>query len=124
MKDFYKYEFNEELNILYKYYYGPITLEDIFSSWEHAFNNNIIPSDIKGFILDFRKSTFDFKVERFIDISNFYKKHIDIFKGTRLALISVDPKDLVIPILFKTKDKGYLSEPFSTEKAAIDWILK
>ena len=55
MKDFYKYELNSELNILYKYYYGPISLDDIFSSWENAFDNNIIPKDIKGFILDFRK---------------------------------------------------------------------
>jgi len=124
MKDFYKYELNSELNILYKYYYGPISLDDIFSSWEHAFDNNIIPKDIKGFILDFRKSTFDFKVDRFIDISNFYKEHIDVFKGTKIGLISVKPNDVVIPILFTTKDKGYTSAAFSTDQAAIDWILE
>lgn len=123
MNDFYKFELHSELNILYKYYYGPISLENIFSSWEHAFDTNIIPKDIKGFILDFRKSNFDFKVERFIDISNFYKEHIDIFKGAKIALITVDPTDLVVPILFKTKEEGYLSQPFSTEQAAIEWIL-
>ena len=53
MSDICKYEFHPELNILFKNYYGPISIEDIFSSWEHAINNNIIPSDIKGFILDF-----------------------------------------------------------------------
>jgi hypothetical protein len=124
MKDFYKYELNAKLKILYKYYYGPITLEDIFSSWEHAFNNNIIPGDVKGFILDFRKSTFDFKADRFLDISNFYKEHIDVFRGTKIGLISVVPKDVVIPILFTTKDKGYTSAAFSTDQAATDWILE
>jgi len=124
MKDFYKYELNTDLNILFKYYYGPISLEDIFSSWEHAFENNIIPDDVVGFILDFRKSTFDFKADRFLDISNFYKKHIDVFKGTKIGLISVNPNDVVIPILFTTKDKGYTSSAFSTDQAAIDWILE
>ena len=124
MKDFYKYELNSDLNILYKYYYGSISLENIFSSWEHAFENKIIPKDIKGFILDFRNSTFDFQADRFLDIANFYKEHIDVFRGTKIGLISVNPNDVVVPILFKTKDKGYTSAPFSTEQAAIDWILE
>jgi len=124
MSDFYKYDLNSELNILYKDYYGPISIENIFSSWEHAFTNNIIPSDIKGFILDFRKSTFDFRAEKFIEIANFYKSHIDFFKGKKVALISTNPNDLVVPLLFNTKDKGYSSKSFSTKEAALNWILE
>jgi len=124
MKNFYKYKLNSELNILYKYYYGSISIEDIFSSWQYAFDNNMISKDIKGFILDFRESTFDFKVDKFQDISNFYKEHIDVFGGTKIGLISVNPRDVVIPILFTTKDKGYKSSAFSTDQAAIDWILE
>ena len=124
MSDFYKYEFNKELNILCKNYYGPISIEDIFSSWEYAFGNGIISSHINGFILDFRKSTFDFRVERFIEIVNFYKTHIDFFKGTKVALISTNPTDLVVPILFNTKDKGYVSKSFSGYEAAHAWIIE
>ena len=124
MKDFYKYELNSELNILYKYYYGPISIEKIFSSWEYAINKDVIPSHIKGFILDFRKSTFDFKIDRILDISNFFKEHIDVFGGTKIGLITLNPNDIVIPILFTTKNKGYTSLAFSTDQAAMDWILE
>lgn len=123
MSTIFKYRFDSELNILYKNYFGLISIEDIFVSWEHAFNNNVIPEETKGVILDFRKANFDFKVDRFVDIASFYKKHIRIFKGMRIASISVEPSDVVIPMMVKTRDEGYSSEPFSTEEAAINWIL-
>jgi len=124
MSNFYKFELNSELNILYKNYYGPISIENIFSSWEHAFSNDVIPSDLKGFILDFRESTFDFKTERFIEIVDFYKRNIEFYRGKKVALISTNPSDLVVPILFNSKDKGYSSKSFSTQEAALDWILE
>tara|TARA_R110001583_G_scaffold12056_4_gene53757 strand:+ start:12749 stop:13123 length:375 start_codon:yes stop_codon:yes gene_type:complete len=124
MSNFYKFELNSELNILYKNYYGSISIENIFSSWEHAFSNDVIPSDIKGFILDFRESTFDFKTERFIEIVDFYKRNIEFYRGKKVALISTNPSDLVVPILFNSKDKGYSSKSFSTQEAALDWILE
>jgi hypothetical protein len=124
MSDICKYEFHPELNILFKNYYGPISIEDIFSSWEYAINNDIIPSDLKGFILDFREATFDFKTERFIEIVDFYKRSLDTFLGKKVALISTNPSDLVVPILFNSKDKDYVSKSFSTREAAIEWLLK
>ena len=123
MKDFFRYEFNADLNILNKYYYGPICLEDIFTSWEYAFNNNIVSDDIKGFVLSFEEANYNFNALRFTEIISFYDKHLDVFKGKKVALITVNPADTVIPFLFKTKAKGYLSEPFSTKSAAIDWII-
>lgn len=124
MSEFYKYELNSDLNILFKSYYGPISTENIFSSWEYGFKNETFPSDIKGFILDFRESTFDFKIDRFIDIVNFYKLNIDHFRGKKIGLISTNPNDLVVPILFNSKDKGYDSKSFSTLEAAIKWLLE
>lgn len=123
MSDIYTYEFHPELNIVFKNYYGPISIEDIFSSWEYAINNDIILSDIKGFILDFRKATFDFKIERFIEIVGFYRRNLDTFQGKKIALISTNPSDLVVPILFNAKDKGYVSKSFSTQEASIEWLL-
>ncbi|RZT97572.1 hypothetical protein EV201_2245 [Ancylomarina subtilis] len=123
MNDKFKFEFDSETSILYKNYYGLITVEDIISSWEQAINNKLIPNHVKGFILDFRKSTFDFEVSRYIEISNFYKKYLHVFGGSKIALITVDPKDLVIPVLFQAKEDGYKSKPFSTLEAARDWIL-
>ncbi len=119
----YKYQFDRSLGILFKYYYGWINLEDIVSSWEYAFENNLVPKQVKGFILDYRNSNLNIKIEKHVEIVEFYKKHIDIFGGFKIAIITNEARDIVIPILVKAKDEGYKSSPFSTLEAAIKWVL-
>ncbi len=119
----FKYQFDYSLEILFKYYYGQITIEDIESSWEYAFENHLIPKEKKGFILDYRNSNFKLKIDEHTAISDFYKKHLDIFGGFKIAILTENPKDIVIPILVESQDEGYSSRPFSTLEAAIDWIL-
>lgn len=123
MKKKFKYQFNSLLGILFKYYYGLITIEDIESSWDYAFKNGLIPKDVKGFILDYRNSNFNMEVEEYNKIAYFYKKHIEVFENCKIAILTEEPKDIVIPILVNSKDQGYSSRPFSTLNSAIDWVL-
>jgi hypothetical protein len=119
----FKYEFDHLTGILFKYYYGPITIEDISSSWEYAFKNNLIPKDVKGFVLDYRDANFNMELEEHTQISDFYKKNIEVFRNLKIAVITENPNDVVIPILVEYKDDGYFSKLFSTTKAAITWVL-
>lgn len=119
----YEYHFNSSLGILFKTYYGLITIEDIESSWEYAFENNIIPKENKGFILDYRNSHFDIPIENYKAIPNFYKKNLDVFGNQKIAIITLEPKDTVVPVLVAMEDDGYASRPFSTMEAAIAWVL-
>lgn len=123
MEDKFKYHFDSTLGILFKTYYGLISIEDIESSWEYAFKNGLIPKDKKGFIVDYRESGFNITPKQSTAISDFYKKHIDIFGGYRIAVLTENPKDIVIPTLVEMQDEGYNSKPFSTLRAAIDWVL-
>ncbi|WP_111710203.1 hypothetical protein [Lutibacter citreus] len=123
MTEKFEYSFNNSLGILFKTYYGPITINDIESSWEYAFEKGLIPKEKKGFILDYRKSNFNIKIKEHNSIVNFYKKHIDIFGNYKIAIITEKPKDIVIPMLVEYQDNGYSSKPFSTVEAAIIWIL-
>ncbi len=123
MGEKFKFKFDSSLGILFKYYYGLITIEDIESSWEYAFKNDLIPKDKKGFILDYRNSNFNINIKEHIAIANFYKKHIDVFGNYKIAILTENPRDIVIPVLVKSQDDGYCSKPFSTLEAAIDWIL-
>lgn len=120
----FKYHFDDSLCILFKYYHGLIDFEDITTSWEYAFENDLIPKDVKGFVLDYRDSHFNIKAKEFLAISNFYKKHLDIFGNLKIAIITEDPNDIVIPMLLKTEDEGYSSRPFSTMESAIYWVLR
>lgn len=124
MEKKFEYHFNKSLGILFKTYYGAITIADIESSWEYAFENGLIPNDKKGFILDYRNSNFNINLEDHEAIANFYKKHIDVFGNYKIAILTDNPKDIVVPILVESKDEGYSSRPFTTLKAAIAWILR
>jgi len=119
----FKYEFNSSLGILFKYYYGEITIEDIINSWNYAFENNLIPDDNKGFILDYRQASFRIGAHEYKEIPKFYKLHPEIFFNRKIAIITLSPKDIVIPYLVKKQDDGYYSRPFSTHESAINWIL-
>ncbi len=118
-----KYFFDEESCILFKYHFGNICFDDIKNSWNEAINKNIIPNEVKGFILDYRNATFDMSPDEHKKIANFYQSNINTFGGHRIAIITIDPKDMVIPILVEYKDRGYQSKPFSTLEAAKNWVL-
>ena len=105
MEEKFKYIFDRIRGILYKYYYGSITFDDIFSSW------------------DYRNASLENLLKEYWRIPDYYQKHIDIFGNKRIAVITQKPKDTVVPALVETKDEGYLSRPFYSMDAAIEWVL-
>ena len=123
MKDNFKYIFDESTKVMYKYYYGPITIKDISSSWDYAIANNIIPKETKGFILDYRGASFDMDIREHGKIAEYYKKHLEIFRDQKIAIITQTSKDVIIPTLVESKDDGYTSKPFYTEDSALKWVL-
>ncbi|MCK4922713.1 MAG: hypothetical protein KAS71_16785 [Bacteroidales bacterium] len=124
MQEKFKFRFNNSLGILHKYYYGSISIADIKSSWEHAFENNLIPKETKGFIVDYRNANLEFEVDEHIKIADFYKDNLEVFGNFKIAVVSDEPKDVVIIILVETKEDGYFSRLFSTVEAATNWVLR
>lgn len=118
------YKYDPSLGILFKTYHGLTAIEDIESSWEYAFKKGLIPSEVKGFVLDYRDSNFNIKIEEHTSIADFYRRHIDIFGGYKIAVITENPTDIVVPMLVETLDKGYYTRTFSTMEAAIHWVLR
>ena len=119
----FEYQFDSALGIFYKYYNCQITLEDIETSWEYAFKNNLIPKETKGFIVNYKNAKFNMKINEYVGIANFYKNNLDVFGNYKIGIITTNPKDIVIPILVESLDQGYESKPFSTNEAAIEWVL-
>jgi hypothetical protein len=120
----FKYDFIVDLRIVVKYYYGEITIADIISSWEFAFANNLIPDNNRGFILDYRKATFNISLFDYEQIPKFYKENLHFFQDCKIAILTEKSKDIVIPVLVKEEDEGYQSAPFTTMEAAIKWVLE
>ncbi len=123
MEEKFKFVFDRSTGILYKNYFGAITYDDIFSSWDYGISNNLIPKETRGFIVDYRKASFEIILNEYWKISDYYKKHLDIFGDKRIGVITQRPKDAVVPSLVESKDEGYLSRPFYTSEAAVQWVL-
>jgi hypothetical protein len=118
------YRFDSKNKILYKYYYGEISITDITTSWDYAIQNKLIPEGTLGFILDYTHATFQIKISEYNQIPLYYKQHPEHFFGHRIAIITNNPADTVITMLVKEKDAGYESQPFATEEAAQRWVLQ
>lgn len=124
MKGNYSYYYDAESKIMYKSYFGEINIKDIESSWETASEQNLIPKNTKKFILDYREAMLKVKSTEHSTISDFYKTHPEIFNNALIAIVTDDPNNVVIPILVHEKDEGYISLPFSTMEAALEWLIE
>ena len=123
MKKSYEYRFDDKTGLMYKKYSGKIKLEDIFKSWDIAIEQKLFEKPIKGFILDYREASFDIDIKDYTKIADYYKIHINLFGGFKIAVVTESVKDIVIPSLVEGKDDGYLSKPFYTIEAAERWVL-
>ena len=123
MNEKFKYSFDESTEILFKYYYGDITLNDISSSWDFAIEKGLIPANTKGFIIDYRKAKFKMDLNETNGIADYYHHHLEIFGDKKIAIITISPDQVIIPSLVELKDDGYSSRPFYTLKAALSWVL-
>lgn len=119
----YSYNYDRSTCILYKYYHGDISIEDITESWIYAFDSKIFENEIIGIINDYRDASFSFPLNERYRIAEFYKTNIDYFAGLKIAIITLKPDDIIIPALVSKLDEGYQSRPFSTIGAALNWIL-
>lgn len=115
-------EFYYKGKILFKRYYGYISLEDIKDSWLRAMNERLIPKEALGFVLDYREAHFNFDPRRHTELTDFYREYSNVFSKKRIAFVTESPDDIVYPILIQTQDNGYESRPFSTIEAAVDWV--
>ncbi|MBZ0198964.1 MAG: hypothetical protein K8H86_03785 [Ignavibacteriaceae bacterium] len=123
MEKNFKYFLDDSTGILYKHYYGPITIEDINSSWNYAIVNSLIPKNTKGFLLDYRKARLNIKLGDYTRIAEYYSQHLEIFRDKKIAILTQSIEDIAIPSLVETLDNQYFSRPFYTIEAALQWIL-
>ncbi len=109
--------------IFYKYYSGEIALDDILNSWKILIEKDYIPKEVKGFILDYRKSALNMDASEANGIKEFYNRHLSVFKDKKIALIMLEPNQVIFPMLVAASNPKYYPKVFSTEEAAVSWVL-
>jgi hypothetical protein len=119
----FKFENDDVNGIFYKHFYGTITVEDVIKSWDEAMRDNIIPNGTKRFIINFLNGHAAYKAENTKLLENFYQNHAELFKGVRIAIVTIIPEDIIVPMLMKRESGLYCLAPFSTIEAAVDWVM-
>ncbi|MDP2302070.1 MAG: hypothetical protein Q8N03_06575 [Ignavibacteria bacterium] len=118
-----EYIFDEVTAIMYKNYFGEITLEDISSSWDYVFEHNLIPKGTKRFILNYKQASFNIRISEYPGIAEYYRNHLDVFEGCRIGIVTNVNKDYVIPVMVEKLDEGYGSRPFGDLEDAVEWVV-
>jgi len=118
-----KFIYDDENHILIKQYNGIISIEDIIQTWIGAFMNGYFDKPIIGIINDYRNAVFDFTLKESNRIPEFLQQNLEYFGGKKIAVIADTPASIIYPIMIKNKDKGYVSQAFTTYEGAMQWIL-
>jgi len=111
-----------DYDILYKKYFGEISLEDVFSSWKNIIEENQIPNTINKFLLDYREASLMFTIDSIEEIVNFYREHDAVFEDSKIALLMETPEQVVFPYLLKYERPSLSIKAFYTYEAALSWL--
>ena len=105
-------------------YSGKINFSDIVKTWENILQEQIVKPHTKGVINDYRKTDIVLSEDELDELIVYFTNNNTIFKGLRLALLLGKPEQFVYGYLAAYKRTDFYFFPFSTEPAAIDWVLK
>ena len=109
-------------NILVRDFIGKVSVEDIVKSWEYIIENKMITPTIKGVVNNLMGCELNMDMNGFSTVIEYLKKHNE-FKGIKLAVVCDLPGNLVFPMLGEHRYKDIKIKPFSSVKAAVNWII-
>ncbi len=110
-------------NIYIRDFEGKVDFREIIDSWEFLLNSNLINPDTKGIINNLINCELDMNMDSFKTLMIYLNQHQEL-KNIKLAVLSVDPKSIVFPTLGETTQRDLKIKPFTTETAAVSWIIE
>lgn len=105
---------------------GLIERIELREVWEKLLQLQEFISGGYGLLSDYRGSVFNFKLEETGIIDEFLNSLENILRGKKQSVIVDNPHATVISMIFQNKlfdTIGFRVKVFSTEKAAISWLV-
>lgn len=110
-------------NIYVRDFMGRVDVTEIIESWDFLIKNNLLDENLKGIINNITNCELDMNMESFHLLISFLKEHKQ-FQKIKLAVICNDPRIIVFPALGEAQEKSLKIKPFTTEAAAVGWIME
>lgn len=109
--------------ILSIHFTGTLTMEAIINHWKTLVDQNMVGLQLKGFIVDCRSANLVIDVNEVAGLAAFFRSRLTYFENKRFAYITQSPEQILLPLLLREEDERYETMPFSTLKAAMDWVM-
>lgn len=120
----YFYQYDSVLRIMHKEHFGVFTIEALIESWDYAIAQNLLPSDIVSFLLDYSEAVLDLSMGAAKKMVDYFNAHPELFKGKKIAVVVNTPENIVHPILAQSRPRTYDLSIFSTLEGANDWLMQ
>lgn len=109
-------------SILIRTFEGTVNCEQIIASWDYLISESLIHQSTVGIVNDLTRCELEMDTCSFPKLINYLKAHEELAR-LRLAVISDDPRIVVFPTLAEMNEDSLNIKPFSTNNAAVHWIL-
>jgi len=107
--------------VIVRYYQGEVRLENIIESWDKLFRDFNNLQDYKGIVGVFLNADMLQEDENLNVMVEYLSGYLDRLKDLRIAIV-MDTPMVCNTIIIGQKMKSLQIKPFSTEKAAIEWV--
>ena len=108
--------------ILFRQFSGKIQKEDIIESWGQIIDNEHLNKNITGIINNLNGSEFLLSLDDFNFLMKFLNKH-ETIKKLKIAVVADSPENIIFPMIGEEQEKELNIKPFSSNRAAEEWIL-
>ncbi len=108
--------------ILVREFKGDVDVDQIIASWEYLLSCGKLTVKVRGVINDLSNCNLIMDLVSFKKLAG-YLKRTEEFKSLKLAVVSNSPKNVVFPFIGETQIIELMIRPFSTETAAVNWIV-
>ena len=122
----YTISIDHELRIIRYKHSGIIHAEDIEDAWSDFLKIQDFTQNKYELLSDYRNGKFQMKLSDLSGVIGFMHEIENIVKGKKQALIVDNPYSVATSILFKNKvykEIGFNVKVFSTEPAALKWLI-
>lgn len=108
-------------NVILRSFKGDVYLQDIIDSWDETLDRFDDLTDYKGIVTDFLSANLHHEDSNMNILIDYLKSQLGKMNDMKIAVI-MDSPHVTNTIMLGQKMKHLQIRPFSTRKAALDWI--
>ena len=109
-------------NLLFRSFSGKLTADMEIDMLQYAIDKGLVTEKIRGMVLDMREADFNLKVTEIEQILDYVYNQKSLAR-LKFALIADTPQKVIQPLLGEMLNKQVKLKPFSTEEAAMHWVV-